>query len=574
MRVFDTPGELHAIDGYNRDTIDALITIAADNQGQLYAMSAYRYLYKLDKFTGRAYDPAPRHNLGTAEQFQSMAFDTDGTLWWAQQHPSYGHFCSVNLETGVPGGFTDWQTDYPLLNKLGDDIQLTGLYFKDKSVRPSSSSAPVSMTAAVDANDVHTVHLSWTAPQTDYAGNPAQVDGYRIYRIGTSAPIATVSGQTLSYTDANAPDGITLYEVLPYNADGNGFPVFADVFAGYDRLNPVENITIQLNGNDVTLTWAPPSSTENGGYADYNAITYNVYRVRGDETTAVATALPTSVFTEPLPRDGAYSYIIEPISGGIVGCPAQSESVSIASTATIPYSTGFEDEQDGLLWTCVNADNQYGWTIGTDYYVYEGKCAFSYTGGSTRPGDDWLFSPAIRFNAGEHTLVFYSHGSSYDTHSFDVLLGTDPEDTATYTIPIWSVDNQLIYDTQAPEHPGWQKIEATFTVPAAGIYRLAVHDRTTEWYAKLRIDNLSISGDPTVSLTDVSAHTPIVICRNNAIEVITDQHVNSICIIDAAGRTVASTTGKTIATDHIAPGIVMVAITTPDGTFVKKTVIR
>ena len=104
----------------------------------------------MDKFTGAVTSAAPRHKLGTVEQFQSMAFDAEGHLWWAQQHPSYGHFCEIDLTTGVPGGFVDFQTDYEKLNKLGDDAQLTGLFFKDKQVNATAPLAATDFKAVVD----------------------------------------------------------------------------------------------------------------------------------------------------------------------------------------------------------------------------------------------------------------------------------------------------------------------------------------------------------------------------------------------------------------------------------------
>ena len=152
-RIIGSPGELTAIDGNNKVAIDGLITLACDATGQLYAMSSYRYLYKVDKFSGAVTQAAPRHNLGTADQFQSMAFDADGRLWWAQQHPSYAHFCQIDLTTGIPGGFVDFTTDYEKLNKLGDDAQVTALYFKDKSVNENAGVQPIFRRPFVDTPD-------------------------------------------------------------------------------------------------------------------------------------------------------------------------------------------------------------------------------------------------------------------------------------------------------------------------------------------------------------------------------------------------------------------------------------
>ncbi len=39
---------------------------------------------------------------------------------------------------------------------------------------------------------VQKVDISWTLPQTDYSGAAANVTGVKVYRIGTSEPIATL----------------------------------------------------------------------------------------------------------------------------------------------------------------------------------------------------------------------------------------------------------------------------------------------------------------------------------------------------------------------------------------------
>ena len=103
-RLIGSPGELKAINGYGNLDDDGLITLACNAQGQLYAMSHYRYLYKMDKFTGKVNDDAPQHNLGTAEQFQSMAFDSDGTLWWAKRIRAMGISAMLTSQPASPEG--------------------------------------------------------------------------------------------------------------------------------------------------------------------------------------------------------------------------------------------------------------------------------------------------------------------------------------------------------------------------------------------------------------------------------------------------------------------------------------
>lgn len=494
-RVIGSPGELKAIDGNGKEDTDGLVTLACDAQGQLYGMTHYRYLYKVDKFTGAVTSAAPRHKLGTVEQFQSMAFDAEGHLWWAQQHPSYGHFCEIDLTTGVPGGFVDFQTDYEKLNKLGDDAQLTGLFFKDKQVNATAPLAATDFKAVVDEKDPYTVHLTWTLPTQDYSGNATTVTGVRIYCIGVPEPIAILNGAETAFTYDKAPNGNVTFEVIPFNESGNGFPAFADAFAGMDRLNAVQSLAASIADGVVTVKWEKPVSTVNGGYADYDAITYNVFRKEGVVETQVAEGLAATTFTETLDKTGGYSYIVEPVCGGQVGERAESNTVVLAGVASLPYTCGFEDSDDTSLWTiknCANnTNNDSGWHFGVKSYVHSGKkTAYAHTAGASNLGDDWLISPAIEFPAaGEYIVEFYGNGSNFDKATLDVCLGTDPENLDSFSQVLYSIDNDYLYDSAAS---GWKHVEVKFSVAKGGNYHVGFHNKSRATYSNTRIDDLSV----------------------------------------------------------------------------------
>lgn len=495
-RLIGSPGKLTAIDGYGKTDTDGLITLACDAEGQLYAMSHYRYLYKVDKFTGAVTSAAPRHNLGTAEQFQSMTFAADGKLWWAQQHPSYAHFCEIDLGTGIPGGFVDFTTDYEKLKKLGNDSQVTAIFFKDKEVNGNAPLSVTDLKAVTSAEDPYTVNLTWTLPAADYSGNAPEIKGVRIYIIGLPEPVATVEGEATSYTVKNTPNGMLTFEVIPFNESGNGFPAFAETFAGMDQLNEVQNITSSIADNNVTVKWERPVSTVNGGYADYEAITYNVYRKLAQNEVKVADGISATEFSEILETPGSYTYVIEPVCGGVIGVRAESPAVVLSTVASIPYFSGFEDNEDGSLWTIINKNTgNYGWQpFGVKSYEYSGKSAYAVTGGASALGDDWLISPAIEIPAGSYILEFYGNGASYDKVSLDVCLGTDNTDTASFDQTIYSLDNDYLYDAAATPK-GWKHVVTKFTVASTGVYHLGFHHKTKTTYANTRIDNVSVKSD-------------------------------------------------------------------------------
>lgn len=576
-RVIGDTGTIKAVSGTGATVSDGLLTLACDANGQLYAMSHYRYLYKVDKFTGRVHDPAPQHNLGTINQFQSMAFAADGTLWWAQGHPDYSHFCSIDLETGIPGGFVDFHTDYEKLNKLGDDDQVTCLYFKDKEINRQSPLAVTNLNATSHDNGVNKVDLTWELPTEDYAGEPVEVLGVTVYRIGTSEPIGTAPAGATSFTDEDAPNGFVTYEVIPFSAAGNGFPAFIETFAGFDQLNKVENISLSVDGRDITVQWEKPTSTVNGGYADYDAITYNVYRCMSEEEELVAENIDATSFNETIAADGKFFYIIEAMCGGIVGLRGESDSFILSSPASVPYSTGFEDEQDGPMWTFINVDSYYGWKIYSGSRSTDGgKYAEASTGSSAALGNDWLVSPAIEITVpGIYILSFDANGGSFkgDLYTVDVKLGTDSADPESFTQDIHSFVSENVYNSESTsyyEKDKWLSFSYELNIEAAGLYHIGFHNKTTVTYTRFAVDNLSlIAKDSGVSSSVNDDVLTSINVNGDQIDIAAPADVVKVELFDLSGRRAmsvdAESSNVTINASNLASGVYIISVTLEDG---------
>ena len=564
--LIGSPGELTAIDGYGNPDTDGLITLACDAQGQLYAMSQYRYFYKVDKFTGRVAQVGERHNLGTRADFQSMAFTADGKLMWAQNHPSYGHFVEIDLNTGIPGGFVDFTTDYDKLDKLGNDAQVTALNFRDRDINRQALKAVSNLSAVVNAPDVHSVTLKWELPAADISGNASAPTAIKVYRLGTSLPIAELDGSATSYTDTEAPDGTTGYEVIPENEAGFGYPAFTEVFTGFDKLSEVTDLTLSVDNRTATISWKAPTYTINGGYADYENITYNIYRLRGTTEEVVKKEHDSTEFSETIAADGNYCYVVEPVSGNIAGVRAQSEYFQLQSSATVPYFTGFEDDEEGSPWSTINNNpNNPGWTIGLEYTKYDGKSAKSYQGAKAEPADCWLISPAFNLDPGVYTVDYYVNGSSYDSHSYDVAVGTDSDDVESFSQVLYSINDAIEYDANATPK-GWKHVELEFTVETSGTYHIAFHDRTQApyGYASLYLDKVSVNLTSS-SIANVGTESGTTISVNaGIITAASSSAIASIELIDMQGRTVkARDAGHLDAGGY--RGVYIVSATTVDG---------
>lgn len=484
-------GDLKAIDGYKREVETTLVTLAADMEGNLYAMSDLRQFYKIDKFSGKATQIGTQHKLAVNNEFQSMTFGHDGVLYWTQKTPDYGWLSTIDPTTGVP----------TYIGKLGENDEVTALHVK-RQLTKAFPQAVADLKAVNDATEHNKVSLTWTLPTKDYAGNDTQLTEVRVYRLGTSEPLAVLPADATSYVDENSDNGMNYYEVVAVNTTAPGTPATVGIFAGYDQLKGVNNLQISLDDKTVSLSWSKPTETVNGQYADYDNITYNVYRVVSEGYTKVSDNQTGTTFTETLSKPGAYIYVVEAVSGGVVGLGAASETIVVQAQMSIPYTTGFENDGDAALWTFYNnhANTSYGWSITAGYSSQrlDGNYAQLKSYGSSEPTDDWMISPAIKFDKGTYTLKYYVNGGSFDTHSWEIFLGIRNTDTSTFTQSIDRHEEELIN--------GWDNvIEKTFTIDRAGIYYIGFHGFTKCTYATLKIDNFSIE-EGTSGINDLAAN--------------------------------------------------------------------
>lgn len=493
-------GNLTAIDGNGNTASESLLTLAADAKGDLYAMGEYRQFYALNKLTGKATQIGTQHSIATTNQFQSMAFDTDGVLYWAQSHPDYGYFLTIDPATGVPSFMvedpnpdTKWENEG---SKLGADAEVIGLWFEGKSLDLLAPAAPENLKATVSTTNANTINLTWAKPESNLGGTALNVTGYKVYRFGTEDHIATLDAEATTYTYAKSPNGQIAYMVCALADESHGRGAVVEVFGGYDTLNPVTDLTAEIDGATVTLNWTTPTSTHNGGFADYDNITYTVWRINGNDDEVLADGVTETTYTDELTDAGTYVYSIVPVSGGVDGYACDSNPVTYAKTMSVPYFSGFEDSEDGTLWTTVNnhANTSYGWsvTLGYSYQRYDGKYAQLKSGGSAELCDDYLFSPEIKFSApGTYQLTYvYANGVSSDSHSWSVYLAYGNTADANVVAAIDSHSEEKTPSAWTVSDP------LTFTVEKAGTYHLVFHGTTTTTFATLKIDNVSITKAP------------------------------------------------------------------------------
>jgi Concanavalin A-like lectin/glucanases superfamily/PKD domain/Matrixin len=185
-------------------TNDWIISLDADNAGNLYAGGHSGGFYSVNKATGQM------TLLGTGVYTCDFAFDNNGTLW------------------AVDGSQTLWQIN-PATGAATNTGQITG----------ASGSSP--MTIAVDPVD-NTVYISsWTSSAS-------------LYRLNTTTRVATQVGTTLGFPFVHGGDFLPIPSVssLSQTSAAEGGPAFTLTVNGS---NFASSSVVQWNGSPLATTF-------------------------------------------------------------------------------------------------------------------------------------------------------------------------------------------------------------------------------------------------------------------------------------------------------------------------------
>ncbi|CCX67188.1 uncharacterized protein BN458_00500 [Prevotella sp. CAG:1058] len=187
----------------------------------------------------------------------------------------------------------------------------------------------------------------------------------------------------------------------------------------------------------------------------------------------------------------------------------------------LPYKCDFSSaEKFAEEWTVVNNNNDYStwefidWDPGSDGMP---GCAYCQTNGVTG-NDDYLISMPLTLEAGDNHVTFSAKGVRSDGIEAIELYYGDSDDVSRMTlVKKWNITGNT-----------WRVKAATFNVPVAGAYHIALRSVSTEGYSTyvddIKVDkgpaelspNLTITGIETpYSQCDYSAETPVGVTITN-----------------------------------------------------------
>lgn len=390
-------------------TIDKVLfyTLAADN-GSLYAVrkgGMKSYLSKIDissinKTTKTCeYSDLGNTNVYLGDYSQTMEFDkTTHRLWWmAQTSDGNAYLVELNPQTGaqIKKEFID------------NEMQLLGMGIPYQYVADGAPSYPRAFKATADAKGALSAQLSWTTPSVSYLGAKlSSLTGTKVYRndqlVYTSTE--TTQGKSVAWTDRPSTDGYYIYKVVPYNAAGDGVYKEFAAYVGEDLPGAPQNVTLTTHGGNAEITWAAPAEGQHGGYFDNASLKYNVVRMPDNKVVVEGTTSLRA--TDAVSVQKGYSYIVTAVNKKGVGASATSKTMSFGPEDSVPFTSPLTTQDDFDRWVTADKNND-----GNTWTFYKPTQTTTYDR-CDQNADDWLYTPALKFEKGKTYQVRYTYSSA------------------------------------------------------------------------------------------------------------------------------------------------------------------
>lgn len=471
------------------NTTTTYVSIAADKDGKLYAISQEGDLYIIDKTSGEQ-TKIGATGVKPGEYRMSATFDWNtNILYWACVHEDgTSALYNVDTATGLATKVMDFR----------DSEQIVGMY----ALPPAANDgAPAKVTdlACNFTGASTTGTVTFTAPSKTF--RDAELTGKVAYVIADGdkelATAETEPGTAISkeVTLAEGSHDITVYTK---NSEGKSEDASVTLWVGYDDPTAVTDIKVStVEGTKTTkvnLTWTAPEKGVHDGYFDKNELKYDVVRL--PDYKKVATGITECSANDELDESAqleAYRYEITAYHHGRTSIPATSDNVVAGSAKEVPYTVALDKASDMSLLGIVdmNGDN-YTWTYDGD------EKAACYRFSVINTADDWLLSaPLLLYKDKKYKLAFDTRcGASYSPENIEAAVGKGNDPT---------LYENIMKNTEVDNDKAYKTLSSSFEVKEDGVYRIGLHAISPSYRFKLFVRNISVTLDNTTGINSVDA---------------------------------------------------------------------
>lgn len=374
---------------------DSLTTIAINYDGEMYGLTYWGNIVKINKFTGECKVIAKMdYNPDTAFMYSSanrMFFDHETGDCYLHLWTYTGQQTEIR-KLDLTTGHSEQFAPYP--NET--DESLYGIYIPFTAAEPSAPAQVTNLTVTAADKGERKATLSWTNPTKTYGrgGTLEELNKIEIYRNGEL--IHTIDNPVIggkeTYTDLPEKHDYYTYRVVGYNDSGRGDRACASSYVGMGIPQMPQNVTLTADGDDVKVTWSMPEVGSFDAYIDYNDVVYDVVRYEGINTlteTKVAEGISEKEFIDTPDRLGRYFYGVTARNSAGTGESGNSENLICGPAIRVPNTFDFNDENANQTWTIIDgngdddswkaeANGPWTYVMNSKFNIYAGYAAMEY----------------------------------------------------------------------------------------------------------------------------------------------------------------------------------------------------
>ncbi len=426
LYTFDPEVKTLSLVGYfDFENYEYMYSMAADAAGTLYGfavgVNSEGFMFTIDQASA-AVTKLGTINDGIFAYKQELAYDRNSDkLYLASMHNTReAYLFEVNTTTGAGTN----------LGLLQDSVSISGFAIPFAFTAEGAPAGVADFTCSADALGALSAELSFTTPGLTYGGESlSSIDSLLILVEGETYLKLTDVAVSTSYTETLSLEkgGLTRFEVVCYNAEGEGEKVMLSIWIGKDYPTGPENLSLSAVKNGALLNWTKPADGINGGYFDGTIEKYQVTRSDGKVFDIVGDV--TSYLDQTVGM-GRYKYTLTSYSDMGAGSATTSNLAAIYSDDYILYEP-FSGSMKDLGWTSGNYWQSYASSYaGAD--LPEAMFMWAYDEGTDR-----LISPVLNTTGVSTAVLSFQHVLTNYFGDFTLMVQTTSDGGETWNT-VWS----------------------------------------------------------------------------------------------------------------------------------------
>ena len=383
-----------------------------------------------------------------------------------------------------------------MLREFKHEEEFGCLWVGDKVVAQGAPAASTDL-AADFANGELTGKINFTAPEKTYGGQTLTGDlTYKVLVDGVENMQGSTQAGKATTAEVTTTQGLHDFAVIVSNAEGDGDKAeIKNIYVGHDTPKQVRNVKLGQGdaADKLTLTWDAATEGMHNGYVDPTEVKYQVRKMPSGEIVDNAGTSPYTYTVTQEKAEKCFFDVTPYIDDEHKGLPTASNKIMIGKPFEVPYTAGFDTNDEVLLFTTEHIGG------GNAYWDWDYDYKFMKIYSSTSPKNDWLFTPFIAVEEGSiYKLSFDIR--TVGTEKYEVKYGLAPEAAA--------MTEQLAADTEV-DTDQFATRSVEFTANKTAVIYIGFHANTTnvEKGMNFYLDNIRLEKVGTTAIGCIPATT-------------------------------------------------------------------